>query len=341
MHAFALATEFSKRGCYVTVVTAGREDFQYEEFDNNLPFRVYRYPANSVFLIKFLFYLKIFWQFRNERPYFLLSGSAQQLLNLFAGCFNKAQVMHVIHGHEILMARGIRKKLLKISLNRGNHVVAVSEFAKEILLKNGITVSVSVIPNGVYMKEGLAENPCDLTPLRLITVGSVTPRKGQINVVCALSLIKQVVGPVEYHVVGMPVNRSLLIKTANDLGVSHEVFIHGVLSDTQRDELLRRSHIFMMLSENLPNGDVEGFGIAILEANALGIPAIGSRGTGIEQAIKHEVTGLLVNPREPVEVADAIKEILNRYSEFSLNCKKWASEHSWSLIAEHYWRLLS
>ena len=42
-------------------------------------------------------------------------------------------------------------------------------------------------------------------------------------------------------------------------------------------------------------GDVEGFGIAILEANALGIPAIGALGCGIEDAIENYSSGILIN----------------------------------------------
>ena len=55
------------------------------------------------------------------------------------------------------------------------------------------------------------------------------------------------------------------------------------------------SDIFVMLSEETTTGDVEGFGIAVIEANALGIPTIGTMGSGLEDAISDKITGFLVN----------------------------------------------
>ena len=67
-------------------------------------------------------------------------------------------------------------------------------------------------------------------------------------------------------------------------------------------EIYNQADIFIMLSQNDIKFDVEGFGIAILEANLLGIPAIGSRDTGIEDAIVHNETGKLVDPYSVEEI---------------------------------------
>jgi phosphatidylinositol alpha-1,6-mannosyltransferase len=340
MQAYALSMEFYKRGASIHVITAARKEFGHEDFDKSQPFKITRYDIGSSNFYKLYTHLKLFWCYRKKAPYFILSGSAQQLLAFLIRLIFDAKIIQILHGHEVLMVRGIKKELLKASLRWCNYVIAVSEFSKNILLRNGIDVPVRVIPNGVYIKEDSKVTRNRNHPVHLITVGSVTHRKGQINVVHALPFIKQIVGSVEYHLVGIPFEKKVVFETANNLGVADVVFIHGVLADIRRDEILSNSHIFMMLSQNLQNGDVEGFGIAVLEANAFGIPAIGSRDTGVEQVIKHGVTGLLVNPLEPLEVACAVKEILNNYSEFSENSKRWASEHRWEQISERYWEMM-
>lgn len=101
-------------------------------------------------------------------------------------------------------------------------------------------------------------------------------------------------------------------------------------------ELLLQSHIFMLLSEHLPNGDFEGFGIVVLEANALGIPAIGSRDSGIADAIVHGQTGLLVNPHQPEEIKAAIATILANYELYSSRALEWAKANQWPDVIEQY-----
>lgn len=340
MHAYALAREFFQRGASVHVIAPFRKDFNHKQFDETEPFDLVRYNPDSFFLEKIFAHFRFLWRNKKKESYIILSGSAQQLLSIFICWFYKAKVIHVLHGHEILMAKGLKKILLLKALKKGDYLVAVSEFSKKLLLENGIELPVKVIPNGVYLKNGLADARKIDFPLRLITVGSITQRKGQLNVIRSLSCIKEKLGPVEYHMVGIPYEKEKVLRAANDLNVSGEIFIHGVLSNAQRDALLATSHIFMMLSENLPDGDVEGFGIAILEANALGIPAIGSVGTGVEQSIHHGITGLLVNPHDPYDISKAVKTVISNYSKFSENSRKWAAGHSWKIIADSYWKVM-
>ena len=339
-HAYALAREFFQRGASVHVIAPARKDFDHKQFDETEPFDLVRYNPDSSFLSKIFVHFRFLWRNRKKESSVILSGSAQQLLSIFIRLFYKAKVIHVLHGHEILMTKGIKKRLLVKALKKGDHLVAVSEFSKRELSKNGIVLPVAVIPNGVYLKDSLSDVRKIDSPVRLITVGSITQRKGQLNVIRALPYIKEELGPVEYHMVGIPAQKDLILNAAKDLDVCGEVFIHGVLSDTEKDSLMMSSHVFMMLSENLPNGDVEGFGIAVLEANACGIPAIGSAGTGVEQSINHGSTGLLVNPHDPFEISKAVKTVISNYSRFSENSRQWASRHSWKIIADSYWKVM-
>ena len=96
----------------------------------------------------------------------------------------------------------------------------------------------------------------------------------------------------------------------------------------------------MMLSENMSNGDFEGFGIAVLEANALGLPAIGSKKSGIADAIKDGFNGKLVSPHNPFEIKEAVLEILNDYEKFSIQAKQWALQFQWEYIIPKYINVL-
>ncbi|MGH9689644.1 MAG: glycosyltransferase, partial [Candidatus Acidiferrales bacterium] len=63
--------------------------------------------------------------------------------------------------------------------------------------------------------------------------------------------------------------------------------------------------------ERLESGDVEGFGLVYLEANACGKPVIAGRSGGVSDAVVDGVTGFLVDPSSSEEIAAAIVRILS------------------------------
>ena len=121
---------------------------------------------------------------------------------------------------------------------------------------------------------------------------------------------------VTYHLIGKPTLGNQLKSQATDLDVDKEVVVHGILPGTELLSRLAGSSIKLMLSNHTQCGDFEGFGIAILEANAFGVPAVGSRDSGIADAIDDHKTGILVDPKNKIEIAAAVKEIMQNYSYF-------------------------
>lgn len=66
-----------------------------------------------------------------------------------------------------------------------------------------------------------------------------------------------------------------------------------------------------MISRAIPErGDVEGFGIVYLEANAMGKPVVAGNSGGVPDTVIHEKTGLLVDPMNVEAVSQAIIRIL-------------------------------
>jgi glycosyltransferase involved in cell wall biosynthesis len=137
----------------------------------------------------------------------------------------------------------------------------------------------------------------------------------------------------------LPTEQVSLQQLAADLGVQTHVTFHEVLSATALQEQLQRNHVFVMLSEHLPNGDFEGFGIAILEANSYGLPAIGSINSGISDAIQDGYSGKLVDPHHPKAIKEALQEIQTNYDAYSSQAKEWATHFQWKEIVTNYCQL--
>jgi len=143
-----------------------------------------------------------------------------------------------------------------------------------------------------------------------------------------------------YYCVGIPTNRNQLMELAKSLNVADQVQFHGQLSEDKKLSLLQQSDIFMMLSEQTSTGDVEGFGIAILEANALGLPAIGSLNCGIEDAIKTKESGLLVDPHDTRQIVSAVQDIITNRNQYSQQAKAWSTHFTWDKIGAKYLEVL-
>ena len=140
----------------------------------------------------------------------------------------------------------------------------------------------------------------------------------------------------QYHCVGLPTEQDQFLEIAKALSVEGHVTFHGRVEDEHLKHLILDCDLFVMLSHMTTTGDVEGFGIAILEANALGLPAIGSLGCGIEDAIAEGQSGRLIEPADSKAFIEAISTILSDYECYRAEAKAWAAKHDWSKIVEDY-----
>ena len=118
-----------------------------------------------------------------------------------------------------------------------------------------------------------------------------------------------------------------------ELDLSDQVIFIGQVSSEELPSYYALADIYILNSRPASDGDIEGFGISILEAAMMSKPAIGSKDCGIEDAIVKDETGLLVQPDSPMETANAIKKLIDNEElrlwmgensrERALNCFTW------------------
>ena len=196
-----------------------------------------------------------------------------------------------------------------------------------------------VIPNGFNSDKW----PIDTTTgielegsPKLITVGHVSERKGQHEVIKLLPKLALRFPNIAYHCVGLPTEQKACELLAKQLGVSDRVFFHGRVNNAVLKLALEASDVFVMLSTVTTSGDVEGFGIALLEANALGIPTIGAKGCGIEDAIQEGKSGALVTLGDAPAFEAALGNLLASKDLYAKTSKVWAEQHDWDVVIKRY-----
>ena len=98
-----------------------------------------------------------------------------------------------------------------------------------------------------------------------------------------------------------------LIKLIKKYGLNNNVTLHGIIKHSELEKFYKIAHVNMMLSDNNNNTDFEGYGISVLEGNLYGVPAIGAKKSGLEDAIIDQYNGKLVNPSKEDEVVESLK----------------------------------
>jgi phosphatidyl-myo-inositol dimannoside synthase len=288
------------------------------EFDRLCTFNVTRAPRGAKGL--WLMLAALFIVAREHTPH------------IHCGTVNTAWISHILqrvlgkeylvfaHGREINRlctgdpaSRGMR------ALLNARTVVANSGFTKGRLLELGVAPDrIAVINPGVdtdlfrpMATNSALANRLGVAGRRVIlSLGRTIERKGFDTIIRALPRIAAHAPDVCYLMVGTGPYLPRLRALISEMNVGKYVTIVERVEDELLPHYYLMADVFAMVSRTLPNGDCEGFGIVFLEAAACGLPVIGGLSGGIPDAVKHGVTGLLVDPTDVDKVSDAIVQVL-------------------------------
>ncbi len=145
----------------------------------------------------------------------------------------------------------------------------------------------------------------------ILTLGRLVPRKGQDLVIRALPAVLEAVPEAVYLIVGDGPDRQRLEALAGEVGVADRVIFAGRVPDEEVVAYYNCADVMAMPSREEPEtGDVEGFGIVFLEANACGKPVVGGRSGGVVDAVADGVSGFLVDPHDPADLASRLIALL-------------------------------
>lgn len=338
-HAYFLADYLHNNGYEISVLTDYRSEIEDDIFDKKQDFNIFRVKRRQFKqwnrLVKAFSLVK-------ENKNIILSGKFSLWMGGILSLILKNNYIAVLHGSELKAGGKFSKWLTKWSLKRFAKIIAVSNFTKNIALKINSKLKIEVINNGFNLfDERLNAVKKIIGNPKIVTVGNVTYRKGQQNVIAILPFLKEIFPEIHYHCIGIPTEKKAFLTLAQSLAVQDNITFHGALPETELVAVLKESDVFFMLSDVLKNGDVEGFGIALLEANALGLPAIGSNNSGIVDAIKSGFSGEVVSPKNQDEIVKAFQKIMIHYKQYSKNAKLWSSHFTWDKIGKKYIELIA
>ncbi|MFH1314168.1 MAG: glycosyltransferase [Candidatus Eisenbacteria bacterium] len=324
-HAHKVACHLAKAGASVAVLAPRWGD--YREFDRRQPFptyRVARIPGLD-WLFHFFTAFRIIVKHRISIVYVATAHPCALICRLLR-LLVRFDFAVTIHGHEVVYsaagsrqrAKAVLKPLQIGAIGSADRVFAVSEFTRRSLVDAGVKErKVTTIYNGVDLEdfesvgEGaeIIENLGIAGKRIILTVARLDTHKGHDVVIRALPLILENIPDAVYVIVGEGEMSLSLHELTCSANVRDRVVFTGLLPRTDVLALLKACDVFVMASR-IEGSSAEGFGIVFLEAGALSRPVVGGRAGGIPDAVEDGVSGLLVDPGDPGEVAAAVTRIL-------------------------------
>ncbi len=146
-------------------------------------------------------------------------------------------------------------------------------------------------------------------PTIILSVGRLVEKKGTDVLLDALARLPSDLHWRLVHAGGGPL-KELLERRARSLGIADRVEWRGARTQTELLAEYRAADLFALASRVARDGDRDGLPNVLAEAQSQGLACVATRVSGIPELIEHGVTGLLVAPEEPGELAQALESLI-------------------------------
>jgi len=263
--------------------------------------------------------------------------------------YPKKTVVSVVHGLDLTFRNNFYQKFwVHFFIPSLDGLIAVSKETRELALRKNIPdAKISVIPNGVNPKALQKEySRTDLEKFlkrdirdthMFLTLGRLAKRKGvEWFIRNVLPLLPK---SVLYVISGAGEEKEHILSAIKETKTETQVLMLGRVSDTDRSLLLNTVDMFIQPNIHV-DGDMEGFGIAVIEATACGRPVVASNIEGLKDAICHNESGILVESENAFAFRDILIEFITnkeKREDLGKRARVYTETHyHWNNIARLY-----
>jgi glycosyltransferase XagB len=336
-----LAKRWVKDGNKVTIFCGNDNHSAQNETVNGVEI-VRRGGTYTVYIFAFLYY---FLKFRGKYDVII---DCENGIPFFAPLFTRRPVILLIHHvHQAIFREYLQFPLKQFAaflegklmpmVYRNKVIITVSESSKHAIVDLGFTKegNIEVIYNGVITPV-IAPTPKTSYP-SFLYLGRLKEYKNIDVAIKAFSEVLKEQPNAKFSIVGSGEYERNLKSLVERLGISESVSFMGRVTESQKAILFAQSWAMLQPSQ------IEGWGITVIEANALGTPVIASQVNGLRDSVVDGKTGMLVPVRNIEQFALAMKKIAQDYgyrNMLSQNAYIWAQNFDWDKSANHFYNLI-
>jgi glycosyltransferase involved in cell wall biosynthesis len=263
----------------------------------------------------------------NKLPFFSPAYSSVPVLVLCHHLFGETAFRQV--AWPIAAAVWSAERCLPLAYRR-QRFLAISESTRSDLVRRGIDRErIDVSLPGIRPPRA-ALRPLHERPPRVVYLGRLERYKH-------IDVLWRAVAPLvpshpqlEIVVIGRGADRRRLERLAGKLGLSSRTRFLGFLDDEERDRWLADSRVCVCPSEK------EGWGLTVIEANAVGTPVVASDAPGLRDSVRHGETGWLAPIGDTAAFSARIAALLSadeRAQAMATEATAWARRFDWDAAA--------
>ena len=292
--------------------------------------------------------LKLAKYLRSEKPEIVISMLREASIALGLASFVKKRVTKVIirEAAGILLLdpkfsffQSIKLTIMRLGFAAADGLIVNSHDTLVSLTRINLVpkeLPVSVIGNPVLTENYPVELQTKVTHKWLenqslkviISAGRLDPMKDFSTLIAAFALVRQKYAHAKLLILGEGQERKRLEKMIESEGLGDAVDMPGAVPNVL--PYFKKSSIFVLSSIS------EGFGNVVVEALISGIPVIATRSGGPDEILKNGKFGILVDPRDPKQLADNICEVLQKPKKKTSGAMKRATDFTVQKIAGEY-----
>ncbi|MDE2184691.1 MAG: glycosyltransferase [Alphaproteobacteria bacterium] len=150
----------------------------------------------------------------------------------------------------------------------------------------------------------------DRLPPLILSVGRLVPKKGFRDLIAACRALYYNGIRFRCVIVGEGPLRGPLQAAIDRQGLSDLITLTGAMTHADLMALYGEADVFVLPSRVVANGDRDGIPNVIVEAMASNVPVVSTSVSGIPEVVQNGVTGLLVPPESPTQLAEALRRLL-------------------------------
>ena len=228
----------------------------------------------------------------------------------------------------------IWKKKIKNILNNSNKIITISNYCQKFINKLNITTSLKILPLGIrtdlffLQNSNICRKKLNLPYNKkiILNIGSLIDIKGQIYLINAVKTIKKYQDDILCVIIGSGKLKNKLNRIIIKLKLEQEI---RIIDRRPRSELplwMNACDVFAFPSLK------ESFGVVQIEALACGKPVVATRNGGSQEIIKNEKLGILIEPKNSSELANAIIRVMNESFDQNYISNYAKKNYSWQNI---------
>jgi glycosyltransferase involved in cell wall biosynthesis len=252
-------------------------------------------------------------------------------------------IVTAVGTYAVSILDGRWRALFRRGYRAARSIPAISRYtgARLVQALPGVAPQITTIPLGVTPPAPGAAPPASAREPAFLAVGAVKLRKGTHLIVEALARLAPRFPRAVLYIVGDTRDARYVAEVKQRIaqhGLEANIAWLGQIPEPELEQLYRRVRGLVMPSLNHKH-HFEGFGLVHLEANARGVPAIGSLGCGNEDAIRHDHSGYLVEQGNVDQLAGAMAQLLGPdrdWDQMSSNAVEFARQMGWDRTAAAY-----